>query len=78
MDCRLIFLNACLRPLSRKISNGSVGNLLPGVVARVLKQDGSWGRAGENGELIVTGPSMALGYVNNEQALVPPLSLQFI
>lgn len=52
----------------QKIGTGSVGYLLPGVVARVIKDDGTLARAGEPGELVVSGPSMALGYTNNEQA----------
>jgi len=57
-----------MMPLSRKLSNGTVGTLLPGIVARIVKQDGSLAQAGEAGELIVSGPNMALGYANNEQA----------
>lgn len=47
---------------------GSAGHLVPGMIARVLKQDGSFGKEGEQGELIVQGPSLALGYLNNEAA----------
>ncbi|KAG2065599.1 acetyl-CoA synthetase-like protein [Suillus decipiens] len=47
---------------------GSAGQLLPGVVARVVKPDGSLAGFNEPGELRVTTPSMALGYWNNEQA----------
>lgn len=47
---------------------GSAGRLLPGVVAKVVRQDGSLANEGEQGELVVTGPSMALGYYNNEAA----------
>ncbi|KAJ7651701.1 phenylacetyl-CoA ligase [Mycena polygramma] len=47
---------------------GSAGQLIPGVVARVLRPDGSLCKEGEQGELVVTGPSMALGYLNNEAA----------
>ncbi|KAJ6503285.1 amp dependent CoA ligase [Mycena vitilis] len=47
---------------------GSAGQLVPGVVARVLRSDGSLCKEGEQGELVVTGPSMALGYLNNEAA----------
>ncbi|KAF9076081.1 amp dependent CoA ligase [Rhodocollybia butyracea] len=54
---------------SQKIGTiGSSGTLLPGIVARVRKSDGSLASQGESGELIVKGPSMALGYLNNEQA----------
>ncbi|KAF4606510.1 hypothetical protein EYR38_000564 [Pleurotus pulmonarius] len=47
---------------------GSAGTLIPGVRARVVKADGSLGKAGEVGELVVTGPSMSLGYPDNAQA----------
>lgn len=47
---------------------GAAGQLIPGVIARVVRPDGSLCKEGETGELVVTGPSMALGYLNNEQA----------
>ncbi|KAI0347854.1 amp dependent CoA ligase [Trametopsis cervina] len=47
---------------------GSAGVLVPGMIARVVKPDGSLAKEGETGELVVTGPSMALGYYKNPQA----------
>lgn len=47
---------------------GSAGQLLPGVVARVVKPDGSLAGFNEPGELRVKTPSLALGYWNDEQA----------
>jgi acyl-coenzyme A synthetase/AMP-(fatty) acid ligase len=41
---------------------------MPGIVARVVKQDGSLARVGETGELVIRSPSLALKYLNNEQA----------
>jgi len=38
------------------------------MTARVLKPDGSLGKEGEQGELLVKGPALALGYLDNEQA----------
>lgn len=56
-------------PPSQKIGTiGSSGVLIPGIVARVRKADGSLASEGEQGELVVKGPSMALGYFNNERA----------
>jgi len=47
---------------------GSAGELIPGITARVVKSDGSLAVEGEQGELVVTGPSMALRYLDNETA----------
>ncbi|EGO23638.1 hypothetical protein SERLADRAFT_416040 [Serpula lacrymans var. lacrymans S7.9] len=47
---------------------GSVGRLLPGVVARIVKPDGSLAGFNEPGELTVKMSCMALGYFNNEKA----------
>lgn len=62
-------------PPTQKIATvGSAGQLIPGVIARVFKADGSLATEGEQGELVVTGPSMALGYLNNETAYVEALT----
>ncbi|KAI0270029.1 amp dependent CoA ligase [Gloeopeniophorella convolvens] len=56
-------------PISQKIGTpGGAGTLLPGIRARVVKPDGSLAKRGEQGEMYVTGPSMALGYYGNEAA----------
>ncbi|KAG5353218.1 hypothetical protein C0989_009181 [Termitomyces sp. Mn162] len=56
-------------PTTQKIGTvGSSGQLLPGMRAKVVKEDGSLAREGEQGELVVTGPSMALQYMNNKAA----------
>ncbi|KAF8558343.1 acetyl-CoA synthetase-like protein [Imleria badia] len=47
---------------------GSAGRLIPGVVARVVKADGTLAGFNEPGELHVKMPSLALGYWNNEEA----------
>lgn len=56
-------------PITQRIGTpGSAGQLLPGTVAKVVKADGSLADYEEEGELVVTGPQMALRYTNNEQA----------
>ncbi|KAI8989131.1 acetyl-CoA synthetase-like protein [Trametes punicea] len=47
---------------------GSAGVLIPGTALRILKADGTWGGYNERGQLVVTGPSMALGYLDNPEA----------
>ena len=46
----------------------SAGVLLPGIVARVQRADGTYAGFNEPGELIVKTQSMASGYSNNEEA----------
>jgi 4-coumarate--CoA ligase len=59
-------------PPSQKIGTcGSAGQLVPGIRARVVKPDGSLARCGEEGELYVKGPSIALGYYGDPKACVP-------
>jgi 4-coumarate--CoA ligase len=57
-------------PLSRTREDeiNSCGKILPGVICRVLKDDGSLGGYGDKGELYVKTPSSALCYLDNEQA----------
>ena len=58
-----------MMPISQKVGTlGSAGQLISGVRARVIKADGTLAGVGEPGELVVTGPSMALRYLNNEKA----------
>ncbi|KAJ7447108.1 acetyl-CoA synthetase-like protein [Mycena galericulata] len=47
------------------VSTYSVGKLLPGVIARIVKGDGSLALPGETGELWVQSPSLALGYAEH-------------
>jgi 4-coumarate--CoA ligase len=56
-------------PPSQKVGTpGSGGQLIPGIRARVVKEDGSLAQCGEEGELFVTGPAIAMGYVNDQEA----------
>ena len=59
----------CMVPPWQKVGTiGSAGTIVPGIEARVVKSDGEDAGPGERGELVVTGPSMAIGYLNNDQA----------
>jgi 4-coumarate--CoA ligase len=49
-------------------SRAGAGQLIPGVVARVVKEDGSLAGYDEPGELVMKTPSVTLGYYNNEKA----------
>jgi len=56
----------CFMQADRKFGTiGAVGELLPGITAKVVKSDGTLASDGEQGELVVKGPSMALGYYGN-------------
>ena len=47
---------------------GSAGKLIPGIDAKIIKSDGTLGKEGEQGELLVAGDCMALCYLNNPEA----------
>jgi long-subunit acyl-CoA synthetase (AMP-forming) len=46
----------------------SVGVLMPGLQARIIREDGTDGGIGESGELWVKGDCISQGYFNDEQA----------
>ncbi|KAH9889951.1 acetyl-CoA synthetase-like protein [Cubamyces lactineus] len=54
-------------PFMHVSTPGSAGVMLPGTALRILKADGSWGGYNEPGQLIMTGPSMSIGYYNDPQ-----------
>ncbi len=55
-------------PGNRTGTLGSAGRLIPGTACRVLKADGAWGGYNETGHLVITGPSVAIGYLDNAEA----------
>ncbi|KAG2337838.1 acetyl-CoA synthetase-like protein [Suillus weaverae] len=48
---------------------GSVGILVSGVEARIVRPDGSLAGPNEAGEIHVRGPTAALGYKGNDKAM---------
>jgi acyl-CoA synthetase (AMP-forming)/AMP-acid ligase II len=48
--------------------SASVGRFLPGANYRIVAADGEPAKPGEAGELWVSGPSRAIGYLDNKQA----------
>ena len=48
--------------------SASVGRFLPGINYRVVAADGELVKSGEPGELWVSGPSRAIGYIDNKLA----------
>ncbi|THH31193.1 hypothetical protein EUX98_g3018 [Antrodiella citrinella] len=66
-------LSACLKPTPGVIPGvvplvGSCGILLPGMEARILREDGSEANVNEPGELWLKGLNVAMGYFNDEKA----------
>ncbi|KAF8871809.1 phenylacetyl-CoA ligase [Infundibulicybe gibba] len=56
-------------PINKKQGTpGSGGQLLPGIIARVVKPDGTLVGYDEPGELVVYSPANAMGYLDNEHA----------
>ena len=51
-----------------KPTDESVGLLLPGLQARIVREDGADGGVGEHGELWVKGDGISQGYFNDEEA----------
>ena len=49
-------------------NSASVGKFLPGIEHRIVAADGKPVKSGEAGELWVSGPGRAIGYLDNKQA----------
>ncbi|THH18569.1 hypothetical protein EW146_g2444 [Bondarzewia mesenterica] len=62
--CTVVTLTSARQWVGR---SGSAGSLLPGIVARIVKADGTLANPGEPGELMVHSPSNALGYIGNDR-----------
>ena len=64
-------VSACLKPSPGVLGGlqpvpGSCGIRLPGMEARILREDGSDADVDEPGEIWLRGGNVALGYYNNE------------
>ena len=51
-----------------KLVDKSVGLLMPGLQARIIREDGTDSGVGESGELWVKGGCVSPGYFNDKQA----------
>ncbi|RPB24873.1 acetyl-CoA synthetase-like protein [Terfezia boudieri ATCC MYA-4762] len=51
-----------------RVTAGSVGKLLPNMLAKYMSEDGTELEAGQTGELWLKGPNVMLGYLNNPTA----------
>ncbi|GIW45748.1 MAG: fatty-acid--CoA ligase [Candidatus Binatia bacterium] len=47
---------------------GTIGRQNPHVIVRIRKSDGSWAAPGEEGEIVIGGPTVMLGYWRNRRA----------
>ncbi|GAA5886899.1 hypothetical protein JCM16303_006753 [Sporobolomyces ruberrimus] len=54
--------------LSRPVPTGAVGQLISGVEARLVDEEGKDVKKGEAGELWIRGPNIMMGYTKNEKA----------
>ncbi|KIK62621.1 hypothetical protein GYMLUDRAFT_42071 [Collybiopsis luxurians FD-317 M1] len=60
---------ATLFPLSERVGKiGSVGQLVSGTLAKIVRPDGKLATYGEAGELLLKGGQIALGYYGNKEA----------
>ena len=54
--------------------DSSVGLLMPGTQARIIREDGTDGGIGESGELWVKGGGVFQGYLNDKEATAKALA----
>jgi acyl-CoA synthetase (AMP-forming)/AMP-acid ligase II len=59
---------SCLEPSLLKEKMGSIGKGIPGVVLRVLNEQGDEVAPGETGEIVARGENISPGYLNNNDA----------
>ncbi len=62
------FRSTYLAPADIDRKPGSIGKAIPGQRVRILRADGTACRAGETGEIVHSGSTVALGYWNDPQA----------
>jgi acyl-CoA synthetase (AMP-forming)/AMP-acid ligase II len=60
---------SCMEPERSEEKPGSVGRPLDNLTVRIVDEDGNDLHAGEIGELLVTGPSVCVGYWNGVEAI---------
>jgi 4-coumarate--CoA ligase len=53
---------------SKRGTSGSSGHIMPGIMGKVVKPDGTLAKHGEEGEFYLHSPSNAICYANNRQA----------
>jgi amino acid adenylation domain-containing protein len=63
-----VFRSTCLHPRLVDAHPDSMGKAVPGAEVYVVREDGSRAEAGEVGELVHAGPTVALGYWQDPQA----------
>jgi benzoate-CoA ligase family protein len=58
----------CISNFAGRVRPGTSGTVIPGYEAKILREDGTLAAAGEVGDLLVRGPSVARGYWRKDDA----------